>query len=211
MIISKPELPNELKLQTFDDLTNDQTVEDSLFSKLDVNQVDAIDTKIFNSKISGCTILDSNFQGSRWRDVVVESTNLSTTKNSDCIISRVKFDSCRLQGIDFNVSELSDVVFINCNLDLSNFRRAKLRRIKFENCSLVDADFMSCGLRDIIFDGFDLEQANFDESIKKDVDMSNSQIINIKNIGSLKGVTIDSMQLISLAPELARILGIKVK
>ena len=149
--------------------------------------------------------------GSKWRDIIIESSSFSTSKLSDCIINRVVFKDCRLQGTDFNTSDLTDVVFINCNLSLSNFRRAKLLRVRFEGCSMTDADFMATNLREVEFDNCELDKVNFSGSIIKNVDLSGSQISNIIEITSLKGVTIDSTQLINLASELASTLGIKVK
>ena len=116
-----------------------------------------------------------------------------------------------MQGVDFNSSELLDVSFINCNINLSNFRMSKLRRVKFESCTLEDSDFMSGKLKEVRFDKCVLDKANFTDVTIKDVDLSGSQIIGIIGVSSLKGVTIDSLQLVGIAAELALALGIKVK
>lgn len=211
MKISKPDINSDLTSYTFNDLVSSQTIEDGHFDKQDSSGIDATNVSIMQSKITGTLILGSNFNGSRWRDVLIKSSNFSALRLSSSDMTRVQFEDCKLQGIDFNTAELIDVTFNNCNLDLSNFRSAKLRRVTFDGCTMIDSDFMSSKLSDIVFTNCQIDKVNFINAYIKNVDLSGSRITNIQGISSLRGITIDSTQLFSLAPELAATLGIKVK
>ncbi len=211
MNISQPEINDQLELSTFTQLHRQKSVEDAKFDKQESTKFDYKNVEIIQSIITNSNTQESNFQGSKWRDVIVKSSNFSACKLSDNKITRVKFDGCRMQGIDFNSSELLDVEFINCNLDLSNFRMTQLRSVRFDNCSMIESEFTAGDLKGVIVKDCVLEKVDFVDIKINNVDLSGSQLIDVSGIKGLKGATIDYTQLISLAPELAQSIGLKIK
>jgi len=102
------------------------------------------------------------------------------------------------------------VVFTAGKLDSVNFRSAVLTDVTFEDCVLRDADFGGATLLRVSFAGCTLAGADFTKADCTEVDLRGARLGITAGYESLRGVTIDSGQLVTLAPYLARHLGITV-
>ncbi len=105
---------------------------------------------------------------------------------------------------------LRRVVFTGSKLDSVNFRSAVLTDVTFEDCVLRDADFGGATLLRVSFAGCTLAGADFTKAACTEVDLRGARLEITAGYESLRGVTIDSGQLVALAPYLARHLGITV-
>jgi uncharacterized protein YjbI with pentapeptide repeats len=102
------------------------------------------------------------------------------------------------------------VTFRNCKLDSVNFRSGTLTEVRFEDCVLRDAEFGGATLRRVSFGGCTLARADFTKASCDEVDLRGAELGISGGYESLRGATIDSVQLVGLAPLLARHLGIIV-
>jgi uncharacterized protein YjbI with pentapeptide repeats len=91
-----------------------------------------------------------------------------------------------------------------------NFRNAALTDVAFEDCVLRDVDFGSAALLRVSFAGSTLTGADFTKVSCTDVDLRGASLGVTAGFDALRGATIDSVQLVALAPYLARHLGIVV-
>jgi uncharacterized protein YjbI with pentapeptide repeats len=91
-----------------------------------------------------------------------------------------------------------------------NFRESVLTDVTFEDCVLADVDFGGATLLRVSFAGCALTGADFTKATCTEVDLRGAQLGITAGYESLHGVTIDSVQLVTLAPYLARHLGITV-
>ena len=91
-----------------------------------------------------------------------------------------------------------------------NFRGGALTDVRFENCLLPDADFSGAILHRVSFGGCILTGADFTHATCTSVDLRGASLGIADGLGSLAGSTIDSVQLLALAPQLAQHLGITV-
>lgn len=144
------------------------------------------------------------------RDFVAKQSDFSSTLMADGAFNRAEFSHCRMSGVDFSKTSLHDVIFRGCKLDIANFRFADIRRVKFVDCTLSETDFLGATLHDVVFESCVLEKTIFDKVKCKQVDLRTSQLVDISGWGSLKGVIIDDIQLMSVAPYLAHELGLSV-
>jgi uncharacterized protein YjbI with pentapeptide repeats len=123
---------------------------------------------------------------------------------------RVGVSGTRLAGTDLSRSLIKDVVFEDCKLDMANFRFTKLTRVRFISCTLHETDFQMAELTDVEFQSCQLLKTAFDRCKPRSVDARTSQLHDIRGWQSLRGLTIDPIQLAAVAPELAAELGLKV-
>lgn len=144
-------------------------------------------------------------------DTEFKACDLSAAHCCESSLIRVRIAGGRMNGVDFSRSTIKDVVFEECKLDMANFRFAKLTRVQFLNCQLRETDFQAAELSGVRFQGSYLEKAEFGQCKIKNVDARSSQLIDIRGWQSLKGLTIDSMQLAAVAPQLALELGLAVE
>ena len=105
---------------------------------------------------------------------------------------------------------LRRVTFRGGKLDSVNFRSGVFTDVTFEDCMLRDTDFGGATLLRVGFAGCTLTGADFTKAACTEVDLRGAQLGITAGYESLRGVTIDSVQLVTLAPYLARHLGITV-
>lgn len=138
-------------------------------------------------------------------------SSMTDTWLHDCVLAgvqsfsligrRMTFAGCKLDSVNFRGAELTDVTFADCVLREPDFGGAKLTRVAFGGCQLVGAEFNGAACRDV-----DLVGATLGGS-----DSSGADAPGIRSgYDCLRGCRIDSAQLMTLAPLLARHLGLTV-
>ena len=162
------------------------------------------------------------FDGGRLRKarlsaVWFEQTRLVAVDIAESTLTDVWFTGCVFAGVQAFSSQLRRVVFRGCKLDSVNFRDGLLVDVSFEDCMLRDADFGGARLTRVRFSGgCTLTGADFTRVTGQDVDLRGARlgtgdVAGIKaGYDSLRGARIDTPQLMTLAPLLARHLGIIV-
>jgi uncharacterized protein YjbI with pentapeptide repeats len=115
------------------------------------------------------------------------------------ITRRVTFRDCKLDSVNFRECELTDVLFEDCVLRDVDFAGAKLNRVRFPGCTLSGTDFSKVSCTDV-----DLRRARLGAGGTGDAGIR-------AGFDSLRGVRVDSLQLLTLAPLLAHHLGITVE
>jgi uncharacterized protein YjbI with pentapeptide repeats len=157
------------------------------------------------AEASGARFIESAFVGgsfdegrlrkARFTDVWFEQTRLVAVDVAGASLTDVWFNGCVFAGVPAFTCALRRVVFRGCKLDSVNFRDAALTDVTFDDCVLRDVDFARLGERDA--DGSGGADTADTAGIKAGFD-------------SLSGVRIDSVQLMTIAPQLAHHLGITV-
>jgi len=94
---------------------------------------------------------------------------------------------------------------------MANFRFAKLQGVVFEDCELNEADFQMAELREVTFTNCTIERGIFTQCTISNVDARSSELRGIHGWRYLRGLIIDHSQLITIAPELANDLGLKIQ
>jgi uncharacterized protein YjbI with pentapeptide repeats len=187
--------------------------------------------------LDGGIIEEAVLSGGRWVEcafsgVTLDSTTMRRCRMSDTWFGETRFvaadlaestlvdawlSGCVLAGVQAFSTLLRRVSFRNCKLDSVNFREATLTDVTFEDCVLRDPDFAGAKLTRVRFPGCALTGASFTKATCSSVDLRGAALGTAASPGisagydALRGATIDSPQLMTLAPLLAHHLGITVK
>jgi uncharacterized protein YjbI with pentapeptide repeats len=110
-------------------------------------------------------------------------------------LSGSTFNSVRIDGLRIGYANLingtiNDVLFSNCTFDTLDLFGSKLKRVAFENCKVEELD-----VRTATLEHFDLRGLVFGQ---------------LNGLQSIYGATINEIQLMQLAPLLAKNLGLVV-
>lgn len=213
MNIIKPKLPTSAKLKL---ITTDKLVSHETYESVRLENDDAFGLNFIKLGFDEATFQKVLFVGSKLDHISLMDTefsrcDLSAAKCVEASVIRTRFVGGRMTGVDFSRSALKDVIFENCKLDMANFRFAKLTNVQFVDCMMYETDFQQAMLTDVEFVSSDLEKVEFGQCRLKNVDARTSQLYDTRGWQSLRGLTIDSTQLIQIAPELAAEFGISVK
>jgi uncharacterized protein YjbI with pentapeptide repeats len=144
-------------------------------------------------------------------DVALAETDLSNADWSSAQLNRVVFERCRMTGFGGAGLEAENVTLRGCKLDLANLRGATFRRVTFEDCVLDDADLGGAAFRETRFTGSSLRRTLIDGARLAGVDFRGSRLEPEGDVAALRGAIVDSLQLMELAPLLARGIGLTVR
>jgi uncharacterized protein YjbI with pentapeptide repeats len=167
--------------------------------------------------VTGVTFDGTSMRRCRMSDVWFGETRLVAADIAESTLVDAWLSGCVLAGVQAFSTLLRRVTFRGCKLDSVNFREAALTDVTFEDCVLRDADFAGAKLTRVRFPGCTLTGATFAKAACASVDLRGATLGTGGSPGitagydALRGATIDSLQLMVLAPLLAHHLGIQVK
>lgn len=207
---STPRLSPQLESASLDDFLEGD-LEMALLEGVDGTNCSVTALDLSDVKLEKVLLTAAQCERVNARDVVVKGGDMSAANFSNGGWNRTEFINCRMTGVDFSKTSLHDVLFKDCLLTMANFRFVDLRRVKFSGCTMNEADFLGARLVDVDFEASNLEKAVFETVSCTRVDLRTSQLTDIVGWKSLKGAMIDNVQLMSVAPYLARELGILVR
>lgn len=160
-------------------------------------------------------------RGGRWSGVTIEGFQATDVRFENCDLAgfvlqddvslrRVEFVGCRMTGAVFAGANLRDVSFSACVLDDANLRMLEAQDVAFDGCSLIAADLYAAKLRRVQVATCDLRGIDVTKATLADVDLRTSRLEDVKGADALRGATIDSLQVVSVAHSMALALGIRV-
>lgn len=132
-------------------------------------------------------------------DVVLEECELSGATCTDARWERVVFRRCRMSGLVATDLQGTDLRFDACKLDQAWLRGASLDRCELVDCDLSGADLYGSRLTRSAFRRCDLTELDVSASEMERVSLHGSTIDRLKGADALRGITIDSDQLVPLA------------
>jgi len=178
---------------------------DAVFDEVAAGNCLFLDCSFVNVSFRECRLRKCRFTDTTMREVRIVATDLAETAWQD-----VTLTGCALAGVQAYSAEWRRVACRDGKLDSVNFRGATLADVRFENCLQPDADFSGATLHRVSFSGCTLTGADFTQASCTSVDLRGASLGITGGFGSLGGSTIDSVQLVALAPQLAHHLGITV-
>jgi uncharacterized protein YjbI with pentapeptide repeats len=173
-------------------------------------EVAASGCRFVECAITGLTFDGGTLRKSRMSDVWLGDTRLVAVDLAESSLVDTWLSGCVLAGVQSFSTLLRRVSFRNCKLDSVNFRDASLTDVTFEDCVLRDADFGGARLTRVRFPCCTLTGAMFTKATCSSVDLRGASLGITAGFDALRGATIDSMQVMALAPLLAQHLGINV-
>lgn len=209
MKVLLPQLPARLEEIRVAHIAAETTFESVLIIGLELHDVTAPSVSFDECKLQKPLLTHSTFEKLSLRDVVVQGGDVSALSASEGGAIRVSFADARMTGFDASRSSYKNVTFKSCKLNMANFRFSKLHNVRFEDCNLTDADFQTAELTNVVFKDCQLTKVQFSNAKCNHVDLRSSTIEGL--VGwKTAAVTIDSVQLMHVAHELANELNITV-
>jgi uncharacterized protein YjbI with pentapeptide repeats len=170
------------------------------------NQYDyriVFDTCVFNK----ATVTENVFKRSEFIDCTFIDCDLSNNEFHNCTFMRCEFKNTRFTGSHFIESFISHVLIEKSHCKYLDFADCKLELCEFTDSLFQEANFFDNEIKHISFSSLKLDQSTFYQTSLNGVDLSTSDIYNVKiDLKSIKGAEISSFQ----AREVCHLLGIKV-
>jgi uncharacterized protein YjbI with pentapeptide repeats len=181
------------------------------FDALTFSDVAAGGSRFAESAFTSVTFDGGRMRRARLSGVWFGETRFVALDAAESSWTDVWFSGCVLAGVAAFAGVLRRVTFRGCKLDSVNFRECKFTDVLFEDCVLRDADFGGANLTRVRFGGSTLSDADFTKMTCTDVDLRGAKLGIRAGYDALRGTTIDTLQLVALAPLLAHQMGITVE
>jgi len=155
--------------------------------------------------------------GAGWRNVTLrgcrlENVDLSGAGLTGLTIERCEFSGCRLTGLQLAKTTLKHVTFTDCRFDYARLDEVRATGpVAWLDCGLGHATLTRCRLPTTALAGCRLEGLELDECDLRGTDLRGTELAGLKGLSSLRGATIDSVQLEDLAVLAARELDLDVR
>jgi uncharacterized protein YjbI with pentapeptide repeats len=183
----------------------------AFWADADLVGVDATGCRFAESVLTGCTLIRGVFTRSRWHDAWLGRSRLSGLDLTESDWRDVDVVGCALTGVNLPSATLRRVRFTECKLTEVNLRATTMRGVVFDRCLLSEVDFGGADLRTVRFPGSSLRPIRLGQTRLTDVDLRGTAALTVTgDVQSLRGATIDTGQLMDLAPTLAAGLGLVV-
>lgn len=203
--ISNPKLNNLEKIK-YEDIENNYNLENFFIE----NENIILDTNVVikSCKFNGVVFDKLDIKFGTLEDVEFINCDLSNVNFMDTTFFRVKFENCKLFGTNFVDSEFDNVIIKECMCNLINIAGLKIQNSMLTNSNFKESRIMSCILKNNIIENIDLSKSDILDTSLKDIDLSSSNISNIKiDLKSIKGAVINFEQ----SMDLIGLLGVKIK
>lgn len=163
---------------------------------------------VFDACVFKNTTIQSNvFKRSEFIDCTFIDCDLSNNEFHNSTLMRCEFINTRLTGSHFIDSYLSHILIDKSHCNYVDFADSKLELCEFQDSLFQESNFYDSEIKQMTFKRLKLESSTFYQSPMKGVDLSDSEIYQIKtDLQSIKGTIISSFQ----AREVCHLLGIKV-
>jgi uncharacterized protein YjbI with pentapeptide repeats len=157
-----------------------------------------------SSNLSGCEL-----ERCQLTDVQFETCDLSGLVLLGCSLMRVTFSGCRVGGLAMSRGGATTLAMESCRGDSAAFFSLEGKEWRIEDCELTNVDCRELRLNAGVFERCDLTGADFTGAAVK-ATFTGCVLERVGGAGGLAGSTIDVPTLMSVAPGLAKALGMTV-
>lgn len=172
----------------------DATAAELLACRIDRSRLDGLviaKSRVVDSHLRECGAVSLDLTDAQWRNVLVEGGRIGALQAAGAQWANVRVRGVRIDYGALNGVRLDDVAFEDCEIAELDLGMGQLHKVSFEGCRIgvVDMEFAFC----------------------EEVDFSGAEIQTLRGVGYLRGATVSATQLLALAPDMGRHLGIRTR
>lgn len=197
------------------DIGPEEFLEGMEFTDLDLAEVDSSLATYLDSSLTranfGAAEVPVDFTGARFSGSKIEDSRADTWTMPRGSFIHTEISGTRIGAGVFHDSVWEKVVVNNCRISYLNLRSAKLTDVEFRDCVIDEIDFDRAKVSRMSFPGSTVGVLQCEGSRLGSVDLRGLQPHKIAGVHSLRGATIDEMQLMLFAELFASELGVNVE
>ncbi|NJC56990.1 pentapeptide repeat-containing protein [Brevibacterium marinum] len=197
------------------DIGPEEFLEGMEFSDLDPAEVDSAQTTFLDCALNrinfGLAEAPADFTGARLSGTTIADSRADTWSIPRANLVHTEITGTRVGAGIVHDSVWEKVRFENCRISYLNLRGAKLTDVEFRDCVIDEIDLDRAKANRVSFPGSTVGVFQCEDAMLGSVDLRGLQPHRISGIHSLRGATIDEMQLMLFAELFARELGITVE
>lgn len=197
------------------DIGPEEFLEGMEFTDLDLAEVDSTQATYLDSSLSRVNFGDAespvNLTGARFSGSRIEDCRADTWTMPRGSLVHTEISGTRIGAGVVHDSVWEKVVLSNCRISYLNLRGAKLTDVEFRDCVIDEIDLDRAKVNRVSFPGSSVGVLQCESATLGNVDLRGLQPHKISGVHSLRGATIDEMQMMLFAELFASELGITVE
>lgn len=143
-------------------------------------------------------------------DVRFDGANLSNTVMSEVTARRTEFLRCQAIGLRIELLLAADVYAEDCRFDYATLRFDQVKNaVVFRRCSFRET-VLAGDLSNVVFDDCELAETEFEATRAVGCDLTESRLIGVRGLLTLRGAKIGADQASSLASQIALEAGLTI-
>lgn len=209
IILSEPTDLQDWSPAPGDLLTGDR-IEAKRIAVLDVAGERLPDLEVEECVVGTLRADGTDLRGLRVRDSVVETLDAPVLRASSSAWREVRVAGGRVGSAELYDATLNGVEFVGMKLGFVNLRGATLTDVVFRDCVVDELDLADAELVRVAFPGTRIRAVEGTGTRIEHVDLRGADLDRAERLEGLRGATIGSEQLYTLAPLLATQAGYRV-
>ncbi|TGD37847.1 pentapeptide repeat-containing protein [Brevibacterium aurantiacum] len=197
------------------DIGPEEFLEGMGFSELDLTEVDSSQATYLDCSLSranfGAAESPVNLTGARFSGSKIDDCRADTLTMPRGSLIHTEISGTRIGAGVVHDSVWEKVIVHNCRISYLNLRAAKLTDVEFRDCTIDEIDLDRAKANRVSFPGSSVGVLQCEGATLGNVDLRGLQPHKISGVHSLRGTTIDEMQLMLFAELFASELGISVE
>jgi uncharacterized protein YjbI with pentapeptide repeats len=190
------------------ELLPDSTFEDVVLDKTDLQAKRQPNMRFSGVRFFHVRGASSSLHNLKLLDAFHDSCDWANASWDRASVARCILMECRMTGFGAANASFENTSFRKCKIDMAVFQSTEFKACSFEDCLLHDSSFEEAVLRSVRFRGCDLRNVRMARAQLEDVDLRGCVVEGLQfELPDARGLTIDPSQ----APELIRLLGVKVQ
>ena len=185
------------------------------FTDLDLTEVDSTQATFLDCALARVNLGEAeapvNLTGARFSGTRIEDCRADTWTMPRGSLLHTEITGTRIGAGVVHDSVWEKVRFENCRISYLNLRGSKLTDVEFRDCVIDEIDLDRAKVSRIAFPGSTVSAFQCEGATLGNVDLRGLQPHKISGVHSLRGATIDEMQLMLFAELFAQELGITVE
>jgi uncharacterized protein YjbI with pentapeptide repeats len=143
-------------------------------------------------------------------DVRFDDVNLSNAVLSETTARRVEFQRCQAIGLQAGFVQAQDVYAEDCRFDYATLRFDQVKNaVVFRRCSFRET-VLAGDLSNVVFDDCELTETEFEATRAVGCDLTESRLIGVRGLLTLRGARLSADQASSLASQIASEAGLTI-
>ncbi|MBS9373362.1 pentapeptide repeat-containing protein [Rhodococcus sp. B50] len=194
-----------------DELLAHGIVENNRYTNTDLSERDLTGIALSECVLSAPIVADSDLTSARLRDILFERMQAPSLFAPRSSLHRVCIQDSRIGAMDLFDADLRGVTVADSKLGLVNLRAATGRDVLFRGCIIDELDLGGGTFTRVAFEDCSVGVLDVHRAVLDQVDLRGLRIGSIRNMGGMKGATIDAHQVVALAGQFAAHLGLRVE
>lgn len=158
---------------------NPDTLDDNVFEKLEIRDLNGSRRNISGSSFVSCTFINADFESSALLSVTFRKCTFLDSSFINANFRNVTFDECTFKNTMILSSRIRDSLFSACFFKYSSFDSSNFINSRINDSEILECGFSSVKTKAFVISKTSLTSVNMRKTIIKEIDLDDTRFSDI--------------------------------